>query len=794
MKSSAYPSRCRLAALYAPLLSIALTTAVHAEQLTILHVGDMETWLVSAQGNLRDDTNQPISFYGGADRLASRLEQLRATNDIPGRTVLKLNAGDAILPGPRFNASIANLSTAFAGGQDYYDAIAMRALQFDASVFGNHEFDLGLATAARFTEVSTTAARPYLSFNINFAANPAFAALQSAGQVAPYKVFTTKGGFQVAVIGMTTPLNLTITSPEIIPLMDGFQGVSATNSETQNLLNLAANIQPVINGLRSGTLNGGEPVEVVVLLSHLQNYQREIQTVVPVLTGVDLVVSGGGHELTHVTTSVPGSSTIPTTTPVLGPALGSLSYPTFATDAASKQVPVVTGNFGYRYIGEITLDLDDTTGAVLSIVAARTNRVSGRTADSDVVTPNAALNASITAPLLSYIAALNAQIIGTTALPLNGERGVVGTFGSFVAGVRNAETNLGNLVADALRFFGAADVAIQNGGGIRASIAGPGNVSVGDTFNTLSFTNLLRRANSVNAAQLKDILEHTFAASTPTGSAQGRFPQISGMRVFYNTSNTARTTPGTGNRVQRVVLDEGGVVLIDGGVIVNPTYTFSLATIDFLAAGGDGYPFIANGVVFENAVNSITYQEALADYLQTPKADGGLARLNAADGDEVTSNYYPTQNVRDLHGRMVDLAIAVATPGTTLAGTPGRDTLSGTSGDDIITGGASGDTLTGGAGGDRFVYQTIRDAGDTIVDFTPYADTIDLSALLVSLGYLGQDFIDDGYVRFVDVIGGVSLQIDNDGLSGPASFRPFLTLKGITAAQIVPLRDFGPGA
>ncbi|MDP2030713.1 MAG: hypothetical protein Q8K12_13825 [Thiobacillus sp.] len=45
------------------------------------------------------------------------------------------------------------------------------------------------------------------------------------------------------------------------------------------------------------------------------------------------------------------------------------------------------------------------------------------------------------------------------------------------------------------------------------------------------------------------------------------------------------------------------------------------------------------------------------------------------------------------------------------------------------------DTLTGGAGGDSFVYTSMRDAGDTIVDFTPYADRIQLGGLLASLGY-----------------------------------------------------------
>jgi Ca2+-binding RTX toxin-like protein len=297
----------------------------------------------------------------------------------------------------------------------------------------------------------------------------------------------------------------------------------------------------------------------------------------------------------------------------------------------------------------------------------------------------------------------------------------------------------------------------------------------------------------MNAVQLKDLMEHSVAASTPTGSPQGRFAQVSGMKVVYDTRNAARTTLGTGSRIRRIVLDDG-TVLVDGGVVVDAARTFSFATIDFTANGGDGYPFAANGVVFENNVNTITYQEALANYIKAPKAAGGLQRIDAADGDEITRNLYGVENAFDLHGRLVDLAVGVATPGVTRNGTAGRDTIVGTAGDDIINGGPGADTLTGGAGGDKFVYGSLRDAGDVITDFTPYADTIQLGGLLAGLGCAsgsGCDALADGYVRVVDVSGGASLQIDPDGTAGPAAARALVTLKGLTAKQIVPGRDLG---
>ena len=764
-------------------LSFAIAGPAWAEPLTILHVGDQESWLISAQGNLRDNTSQAISFYGGIDRLATVIANRKAA--APG-TVITLNAGDSFLPGPRLNASFVNLGTAAVdGGQDFYDTIAKRLIGFDAIVFGNHEFDLDNTgpIAARFARMSGTT---YLSVNLDFAATPELAALQADGKAAPSKVITTAGGRKVGIIGATTPLLPTISSPPA----NIMKSWSAGNSEAQNLAALVPLIQAEVNRLR--TMEG---VTVVILLSHLQNAQNEIARVVPHLRGVDMVISGGGHELMRDPDDLLiASSVAPTFN----------THPVFATDADGRQIPVVTSHFGNRYVGEVNLTLDTVTGAISRIDSTRMIRVSGyinvdhdnnpntpARSDADAVTGNPAVFAQAVQPVMNYIAVLNAQIIGTTAVRLNGPTQVACAPApcQYVEGVRNAETGLGNLVADAMRFAGNVDVAIQNGGGIRTSIAVPGNVSVGDTFNILPFTNLIRRAPAMNAAQLKDLMEHSVAASTPVGTPQGRFAQVSGMRVVYDTTRAPRTALGNGDRIRSIVLDDG-TVLVQNGAVNPAARTFSFATVDFTANGGDGFPFAANGVAFENNPNNITYQEALANLITTPKAAGGLQRLNAADGDEITANLYGEEDAFDLHGRLVDAAVGIAVPGQTLLGNASRNVIVGTVGDDVINGGAGADTLTGGTGGDRFVYLSLRDAGDIVTDFTPYADRIDLSALLASLGCnLGCDVVAGGYVRAVDVNGGISLQIDSDGASGPAAFRALATLRGLTAWQFVPARD-----
>jgi len=598
----------------AALLAFGAPSAAQAEGLTLLFVGDQESWLLSAQGNLRDHPSQGLSFFGGVDRMATVMLTAEAQARAAGNSVLKLNAGDAILPGMRLNASFANLGTAYHGGQDFYDAMAMRHIGFDATVFGNHEFDLGAGTAARFAEVSGT---KYLSSNLDFGATSAFASLALRGIVAPSMLTTTAGGLKVGIVGLTTPLLPKISSPGAVSVLGNVAGAS----DLQNLQASATRVQAQVDALRSAGAG------TVIMLSHLQNANNELNIVVPRLKGVDVVISGGGHELMADLDDVllPGDSRAFT------------GMPRFAIDADGKQVALVTSNFGNRYVGELNLTLNETTGALASIDSSRMLRVSGTGADA--VTPDAFLNSNVITPVKSFIDGLNAQIICTSAVALNGARGTPGTPGSFVAGVRNSETNLGNLMADALRFAGGTDVALQNGGGIRASIAA-GNVTVGDTFNVAPFTNLVKTAQNVSANQLKQILEHAYggANTNASGGTEGRYAQISGMRVIYDSSANA------GSRIRTVVLDDGSV-LIDGGLVIDNQRRLSIATIDFLANGGDGYPFAATGVVFEKTTSSITYQEALLNYIVT-----GL-------GGEIKASQYGDATPFDLPGRLADHAV-----------------------------------------------------------------------------------------------------------------------------------------
>ena len=127
-------------------------------------------------------------------------------------------------------------------------------------------------------------------------------------------------------------------------------------------------------------------------------------------------------------------------------------------------------------------------------------------------------------------------------------------------------------------------------------------------------------------------------------------------------------------------------------------------------------------------------------------------------------------------------------------GTAGSDTIVGSAGDDVITGGAGADRLTGNGGRDVFVYTSLRDAGDTITDFTPDDDRLDLSALLASLGTTPANAISAGVVKLIASGNNTVVMIDTDGSAGAAVARPLVTLLNVSPASLDAARDLGLGS
>lgn len=180
--------------------------------------------------------------------------------------------------------------------------------------------------------------------------------------------------------------------------------------------------------------------------------------------------------------------------------------------------------------------------------------------------------------------------------------------------------------------------------------------------------------------------------------------------------------------------------------------------------------------------DTLTITEVLA-------SDDATVEIN----DDNTVTYTPNSGfsgedifyyaIEDSNGDVASTFVGVTVEPNEIVGTPGGGTVTGTEEDDNITGTSGRNIITGLGGNDRFIYDSIRDRGDIITDFTIGEDTIVLSDLLDSLDYAGSDPISDGYVQFGSRDNDAVLLIDTDGLGARRS-QSFLTLQDITVEEL----------
>lgn len=160
-------------------------------------------------------------------------------------------------------------------------------------------------------------------------------------------------------------------------------------------------------------------------------------------------------------------------------------------------------------------------------------------------------------------------VIGETAVPLDVRTETV----------RSEESNFGNWLTDIMRADLGADVALQNGGGIRSDrLYEAGDLTRRTIVDILPFPNRTVKLE-VTGATLREAIE--LGVST-VADGHGRFPQVSGLRYAYDPDAPA------GERVEEITL---------GGAPLEADATYELATNDFVAGGGDGYELFADADV-----------------------------------------------------------------------------------------------------------------------------------------------------------------------------------------------------
>ncbi|HHP7233110.1 MAG TPA: choice-of-anchor I family protein [Desulfobacterales bacterium] len=645
------------------LLIVSLSTEVQAFQLQILHASDLEGGVEAVAPTSED-------AFGRAPNFAAVVEALEADAAAAAIASVLISAGDNYIPGPIFEAGgdgslradyqffyqdlfnepgLTNIRE----GAGRVDISIMAAIGFDASAFGNHEFDAGTGAVAGIIGTDIRGAGlgdvrwlgsqfPYLSANLDFGGDVDLSglftaeilsstdfqstpddltAVATAPKIAPAAV-VERGGQVIGIVGGTTPLLESISSPGDVTVKDPGAG-------TNDMDALAAILQPVIDDVIDGAddMPGtADDVNIIILTTHLQQLALE-EALIGKLSGVDIVIAGGSDTLLADATDRlrPGD-------------VAAGDYPLQTTNLDGDPALIVSTDGQYAYVGRLVVEFDS-SGVVLP--ASLDPAVSGvfatddtgvealwATADPFAAGTKAALVRTLRDPLYDVIQAKDGNIFGITDVYLDGRR----------ESVRTQETNLGDLTADAnLAAARAVDgrvrVSIKNGGGIRAAIGQvievapgeyvfgppPANPAVGkkegeisqlDVENTLRFNNLLTLL-TLTADGLKQVLEHGVAATAP-GQTPGQFPQVGGIAFSFDPAAPA------GSRIQSAALidGEGNQVetLVQNGIVAgDPNRPIRIVTLNFLAGGGDSYPFPALAAdVVDTAIGE---QTALADYL-----------------------------------------------------------------------------------------------------------------------------------------------------------------------------------
>ncbi|MEP5632508.1 MAG: bifunctional metallophosphatase/5'-nucleotidase [Tateyamaria sp.] len=290
----------------------------------------------------------------------------------------------------------------------------------------------------------------------------------------------------------------------------------------------------------------GEGVDKVIALTHVgMNKDLAIAAAVP---GLDVVIGGHSHTL---------MSNDDGETP---------AYPTMV-----EGVPVAQAYAYTKYLGHLIVTFDDD------------GNVTAATGDPIVldasVTPDAAFLARI-AEMGAPIEEMKTRVVAESAATIEGSRDVC----------RAMECPMGSLIADAMLDRvkdQGIEIAIQNGGGIRASIdAGP--VTMGEVLTVLPFQNTLSTFEVPGAA---------IVAALENGVGQiedgaGRFPQVAGMSYAFDASAPA------GARVSDVMV---------GGAPIDVVKVYGVVSNNYVRNGGDGY------AMFVDAAKAYDFGPDLAD-------------------------------------------------------------------------------------------------------------------------------------------------------------------------------------
>ncbi|WP_174762980.1 5'-nucleotidase C-terminal domain-containing protein [Anabaena sp. UHCC 0187] len=599
---------------------------------------------------------------------------------------ITLSTGDNFLPGPVFFAAedlamrealisvyqqlTGNELSSLEVGSGRLDATLLNIIGLDASALGNHELSQGTSTFAGLigADLNGTSIEniqwlgtqfPYLATNLDFSQDNSLSGLTTTEiltsntfqstpeqlisegakpRLAPATIIE-EGGEKIGVLGVSNPLFRDITQAG---------GIQVLGDETAEAI--ASVLQPTIDILTDQGINK------IILLSDLPSFDLD-QELIKQLQGVDVLLSGTTTFLADDTDTLRPDDTVNGT------------YPLLTTDKDNNPALIVTGGNQYKYLGRLVLDFD-AEGKIITENLDPT--INGMYATTDEMVQSVwegqdplasgskgALVKELTDSITQLIELKDTRIFGKTDVLLNGERN----------SLRTEETNFGDMLADAnlaaaQKIDPTVAVAIQNAGSIRASLP-VGEISQLDVETVLRFNNELLLV-TVTASELKTLLENGVSRAS-AGETSGRFPQVSGLKFSFDTTDAESNTIPVGERIQTLALvdNEGNItdVIVQNGEIVGDAdRSIRVVTLKFLADGGDDYDFPSLG---ENVVNAeITEQQSFKDFLEAYQENAynvgetlASEDLRIQNLDKRNDNIIPDVNPGDINETPTDLSL-----------------------------------------------------------------------------------------------------------------------------------------
>ena len=436
----------------------------------------------------------------------------------------------------------------------------MNAVGYDLAVPGNHEFDYGMDTFLALTEKADF---QYLSCNFNKEGELVFA---------PYAI-KEFDGVKFAFVGVTTPMTLRSSTPRYFMDENGNFIYGFLQDETGEQVYAA--VQKAVDDARA------EGANYVIALAHMGNEAEcapwMYSDVIANTTGIDVWLDGHSHDSDQVVMqNKDGADVIRSG---CGTKLASIGVLTFGTD------------------GSVTAGLMDwnqsvAAPALFGLQNAGADAVKAETAELDEVLQT---------------------VVAKTAVDLYiNDPTEVTEEGKPVRIIRRAETNLGDLCADAyLDQSGEADIAFVNGGGIRVQL-NAGDLTLNNILTVHPFGNSLT-VIEVTGQQVLDALEWS-VHSLP--GEFGGFDQVAGLTFEYDATiespviqDDSKMFAGVDDTKERRVRN-----VMVGGEPLDPEKTYKLASHDYqLLNNGDGYTMFAGAKVLQESVK--LDNQVLIDYI-----------------------------------------------------------------------------------------------------------------------------------------------------------------------------------